>query len=104
MIYEGFELDENSKAKVCPRCKNEQTTFGDYCIICGSNLVNRCTGYDRDRDDYCRTLLPGNARYCFICGDESTFLQNQILDPWGKAESIKQIASTQADDDGDIPF
>ena len=36
---DGFELDENYRVKICPRCENEE--FSDdaiYCRICGAML------------------------------------------------------------------
>lgn len=46
MIYDdGYALDDNGRALVCPRCKNEELKYaGDYCKICGTYLINKCSG------------------------------------------------------------
>ncbi|WP_242824885.1 MAG: ImmA/IrrE family metallo-endopeptidase [Candidatus Dehalobacter alkaniphilus] len=107
MIYSGYELDDKSKAKVCPRCENEETSLdGEHCIICGSHLVNRCTNDDNENNhsyEPCGILLPGNARYCYKCGSQSTFLSNKILRRWSESQADEQVASTH-DNFGDIPF
>lgn len=77
--YHSIELNEYSKTKICPNCKNENTNIdGDYCQICGKMIINKCT------NDYCPGSLglEGDARFCPHCGRESTFLQNKILFPW----------------------
>ena len=78
MQYDSIEIYENSKTKVCPICENECTNIlGEYCQICGSHIVNKCT------DSYsCNSLLTGDARYCNHCGEESTFYRNEFLLPW----------------------
>lgn len=49
MIYKSeIELDENKKAKICPRCGNEEIIEGNHCKICGLELYNRCTNYIED--------------------------------------------------------
>lgn len=84
MIYQGIEVDDNSKAIVCPICENEEILDGSHCHICGKNIVNRCSNYDDYNSYYneCGQLLPGNARFCPKCGAESKFLQNGLLKRW----------------------
>lgn len=88
MIYNGITVDENSKAKVCPICNNEEPEEGEYCSICGTYLVNRCTNIEHpgryEEDPPCGELLAGNARYCTYCGAPSTFLKNNLLKPWNE--------------------
>lgn len=90
MKYPGIEVDENSKALSCPKCSNEELSYGDHCIICGIKLVNKCirkaeieNGY-KEYYDGCSKLLPGNARYCPYCGGESSFYFDGLLPSWEK--------------------
>lgn len=106
MLYEdGFELDEHGRATICPKCGNEETNFdGDHCIICGSYFVNKCAVTDNDYNGFsqnCDTLAPGNARYCYKCGNETTFFQAGILKAWDDKTKELQIAVSL---DTDIPF
>jgi Zn-dependent peptidase ImmA (M78 family)/RNA polymerase subunit RPABC4/transcription elongation factor Spt4 len=91
MIYSGHFVDDNSRASICPKCENEHLNYeGDYCIICGTDIVNKCAPtYKKDdwsgmgyEDKSCEALLDGDARYCMKCGNESTFLQQGILKDW----------------------
>ena len=41
------------------------------------------------QDGECAQVLPGNARYCFKCGHESTFFRDGILLPWKREASIE---------------
>ncbi|MBO8158859.1 ImmA/IrrE family metallo-endopeptidase [Thermosyntropha sp.] len=116
LIYnDGYELDENSRAIVCPRCGNEELNYeGNYCNICGAYLINRCSdeiGYDINGnpiivEEGCGTLAAGNARYCIKCGRPTTFFVDKLLLPWNKAkakiETENEIeAATTLED---IPF
>ena len=104
MIYKGYELDENGRAHICPKCENEETHFGTYCIVCGTGLVNKCAVTEDDYRNFnksCGTILPGNARYCYSCGNESTFLQNKILWPWDEEIRKSEVAAAL---DDTIPF
>ena len=77
VVYDSIELSEKGKAKVCPICENENTNLrGDYCQICGANLVNKCTK--------CNTPLTGDARFCEFCGSKSTYFENGILEDYQK--------------------
>jgi rRNA maturation endonuclease Nob1 len=94
MYYKSIKLSENGKAVVCPHCDNEELTFGEYCMICGNNIVNRCadtpdTSHLSTIIPSCKTLLPGNARFCPKCGNESTFYQKGWLRDW-KSENTKR--------------
>lgn len=94
MLYKAIRLSENGKAVVCPHCDNEELTSGEFCMICGCNIVNRCADTPgRDLPDSvnrsCRTALPGNARYCPKCGNESTFYQKGWLRDW-RSENTKR--------------
>lgn len=77
MLYKSIDLNELNKAKICPICENEYTNIeGEFCQICGTNIVNKCT------NDFCEELLTGEARYCSLCGSESTFYKNDLLSSW----------------------
>lgn len=83
MIYPKLDTYKNGKLKVCPKCNNEETDFeGDYCHICGFDLVNRCSIVHS-----CGRTLPSNARYCPSCGNNSTFYNNNILRAWNYFET-----------------
>lgn len=96
MLYKKIKLNENGKALVCPHCNNEEVTPGDYCVICGNEIVNRCADMadgevDRLVTKGCRTILPGNARFCYRCGNESTFYQKGWLRDWRSENTKKAI-------------
>lgn len=82
----NIELDNNSKAKICPICKNEELEDGDYCNICGSYLINHCDNRPFENgfvnESACGNLLSSNSRYCPHCGNRSTFFNDGILKAW----------------------
>jgi IrrE N-terminal-like domain len=76
---DGYNLDHEGRAFPCPRCGNSQYHDEDeLCRICGVYLINACT------NDYCHVdnLNDGNARYCYNCGSQSSFLSYGILNEW----------------------
>lgn len=96
MIYKAIRTTENGKALVCPHCDNEELTQGDFCIICGSDIVNRCADMRDSAGEHvtvkgCRTILPGNARYCSKCGNESMFFRKGWLRDWRRENTKKAI-------------
>ena len=83
MKYPLLETYENGKLKECVICHNEITNIdGDFCQICGNHLVNKCI------NDACpnTTPLPSNARYCPVCGYQSSFLRDHLLKSWDYKE------------------
>lgn len=83
MIYSKQDVYENGKLKECPNCRNEETNIeGDFCQICGMNLVNKCSNSNCSYTG----PLPSNARYCPICGCNSTFFDSNFLKPWNYTE------------------
>lgn len=96
MVYRKIRLNENGKAVVCPHCGNEELTPGDFCVICGNEIVNRCAdmhGGEKEQPTVkgCKTILPGNARFCYKCGNESTFYQHGWLKDWRSENTRKAI-------------
>lgn len=92
MIYSSIQQNGMGKAIICPRCGNEQmVSDGEYCEICGVPLYNRCAPTNQMTDGgYFYTeppcemghILPGNARFCPYCGNETTYNQAGLLTPW----------------------
>lgn len=112
MIYsDGYELDENGRALQCPVCENNQIGENEeeqYCIICGTYLVNKCTRED-EYDAFgnfiragCGRIAPGNARFCPYCGAPTTFYENNLLLPWDEAK--KKIEEQHKEIIDDLPF
>ncbi|MCI8486349.1 MAG: ImmA/IrrE family metallo-endopeptidase [Clostridia bacterium] len=79
----NYNIDENSRLTQCPICNNEEIIDGEYCKICGTYLVNKCTNYIEDewgnQLSGCGRLVDANARYCIHCGCETTFYKNKLL-------------------------
>lgn len=102
MIYEKLYTYETGKLKECPTCKNEETSIdGDYCQICGNNLINRCSYHECTYNE----PLPSNARYCPICGSESTFYRNGFLKEWNYKEQNPDSFMIVPDKiDEELPF
>ena len=106
MKYSSIELDANSSALICPRCKNENTNGGEYCKICGLQIVNRCTD-NNDMYASCRALADGDARFCHLCGSPTTFGRDNTLTDWEFEHNepvFLQSPVTIDDDDGELPF
>lgn len=88
MIYDGVELDENKRAKICPVCNNQQIGSEDtFCKICGFKLYNECSNiYEESgfKESICSrgSKLDGNARYCPYCGGKTSFFINRLLSKW----------------------
>ncbi len=102
MKYTGYELDENGRAIICPRCENEEINGGEYCKICGISIINKCTRKEFDWNGNlefeCNEIAEGNARYCIHCGGETAFLVNNLLQPWDERQQKLETASTLNDD------
>ena len=90
MQYPGVATDEGRRALECPVCKNTDLyNEGSYCIICGTEIKNLCRAAKDSSDEEpdaagCTnvTPLPGNARFCPICGNKTTFYYKGYLRPW----------------------
>ena len=97
MQYPGIDLDAYGRTKVCPVCGSDELLAGQYCHICGTLVVNACTGNcERSR----KTALPGNARYCPDCGSQTTFFRDGFLTQWQEAftEDIAKSAFDLSDE------
>lgn len=80
----------------CPKCLNEDNELdAEYCIMCGTSLINLCdgdsTGY---RDDYSYHSNPANARFCRICGRPTAFFHLGILPTYDVI--LRKTAGTEA--------
>ena len=92
MVYSCIQQDQDGRPIICPRCGNENPLpVGDFCIICGAPIYNRCADTEKTSETGYQYLsspceagniLPGNARYCPYCGNETTYFQAGILEPW----------------------
>lgn len=118
MIYKGIEVNENSKALICPKCTNEQIyDDGDYCKICGTYLINKCSnteGYQTINEFItpCGELVDGNARYCHRCGEKTTFYNYGFLSDWEQEKDIFEFLNDETESSqnlqnphyDDVPF
>lgn len=101
MKYPLLETHENGKLKECPNCRNEETNIeGDFCQICGKNIVNKCPNYDCSNV----AILPSNARFCPICGSNSTFYNLNFLRAWNYASTQDGLWSIPVGFDEELPF
>ena len=108
MLYSKIELDDKSKARECPRCKNSSIKEGEFCIVCGLHIVNRCTE-NGDYFENCGALADGDARYCHLCGAETSFYRNDILNKWTEESETdgaenSNIQYTEVIDPDELPF
>lgn len=103
MKYPLLPTHESKKLKECPKCKNEETEItGNYCQICGISLVNMCTNPGCSNTN----ILPSNARFCPICGEQSTFFEGGILLGWKAVTSTPTNLWDLRDNiiDEELPF
>lgn len=101
MKYPLLETHENGKLKECPICHNEETDIeGEYCQICSKYLMNRCTNPSCPNED----ILPSNARFCPICGYDSTFYKTNILHAWNYQPSYDGFMNIPDGIDEPLPF
>lgn len=110
MIYKSeIELDENKKAKKCPRCENEEILEGNYCKICGLELFNKCTQMKEDEygnQYYCDETCDANARYCHKCGNPTSFYTQKLLKDYNyeKNSNNNSLDNNNYDNSDDLPF
>lgn len=114
MFYnDGVDIDGNSRAILCPKCKNEEFSGkAEFCRICGTGLYNKCEGeWDSYNDYLVQHDNPGNARFCETCGKPTLFFKEGFLKDWEQvqAECIPEQNTNDAnfdipEEDPDIPF
>lgn len=92
MKYMKFE-NKNGHLIKCEICgNNEIVEDAEYCHICGSPVVNRCSANDYQQCyKATQKLIPINARYCPYCGSKTTFMENNILPGWGLENFIEEF-------------
>ncbi|WP_191561658.1 ImmA/IrrE family metallo-endopeptidase [Metabacillus idriensis] len=94
-IEENFTKidDHNDKIIKCPNCNNGEITKGsNYCRLCGSYLINKCSGFKKandknlrgtikwhNHDRGCGEFLDSKTRYCHNCGSTSTYFEDGLL-------------------------
>ena len=104
MIYSGYDLDKNGQPRIDGKCENEKTPYVENSLICGTGLVNKCARTDTDNNGFqgfsesCDTLAPANARYCYNCGNQTTFFQTGLIKSWDEIINDSGIAATHIDD------
>lgn len=100
MHYPYLDIYESGKVKVCPICKNEDTSVkGEYCQICGTDLINKCPNENCENSSF----LPTNARFCPICGSKSTFYKDGILVNWNNTTDLDFFNIPDGPDE-ELPF
>ena len=90
MRYNKIDLDSESRALICPRCGNEEIIGGEYCQICGAQIVNRC-----ENAFACGCLAEGDARYCHLCGSKTTFFTSGLLQDWETEREMERQGSAE---------
>ncbi len=97
LIYPSIEIGKDGRVKKCLCCDNQEiSSDAEFCKICGSPVINRCTNL-HPFDSSCGSMAEGNARYCIMCGSSTTFLDKGLLKPWHKEkeELLKEKSATQ---------
>lgn len=109
MKYPGIEIDDKGRTITCPICNNtELAADGDFCMICGTEIVNRCLTASDIFSDECShdEKLPGNARYCPHCGGITSFYKEGYISAWKEIQPriIHLPPQPVYDRDDDLPF
>lgn len=93
MKYPGLKVNTDGRLEEnCPICENEDIK-GDFCSICGTYLVNVCSGDHKVGENQylekkpCIGALDGSDRFCPYCGALSTFFENGLLEDWDTAKN-----------------
>lgn len=61
---------------ICPKCKTKsEYDFPIFCHTCGTYLHNECSNEECDlNDEDCKDKpIQINDKYCYLCGNETTF-------------------------------
>ena len=92
MIYPGYEVNKQGQLMQCIRCWNEEIEESAYyCKICGASVVNECSHPN------CRQSSDSNARYCILCGCDTTFYKQGLLFEWDSAQEEEAAAANYDD-------
>ena len=82
----------NTKLNHCLRCNTPVEQDWDnfaYCMKCGAPIINTCTDLNCINS---RKMLPVDAAFCPICGNETVFYQYGL------------VKSNYNDNSEDLPF
>lgn len=74
--FSSARVTHNGRLIKCSKCGNDIFRGGQVMCECGQPLYNKCKNTEHKK------LLPEYARYCPICGEETTFLMSGILSVW----------------------
>lgn len=110
--YTSINLNRTGKALECPKCHAAQTEEGEFCDVCGTYLINRCTGHIENGFNYnnlgepCAKgkILGGRSRYCRYCGCMSTFYEQGILPSYDDEIDKKKLHTPDTDNKTKPPF
>lgn len=71
-----FYNEGHSSAIICPKCNTEiHHDEPLYCHECGTFLINYCSNPDCELNCQYdeKYSLPSNDKYCYVCGEKTTF-------------------------------
>ena len=92
MIYPGYEVNGQGQLIQCIRCQNEEIEESAYyCKICGASVVNECSN--------CGQPFASNARYCSLCGCDTTFYEQGLLSAWNVDNPAQEEAAAAINND-----
>lgn len=73
---------EKKKEEVrCVRCNQKAEEKDQYCVICGSPLINRCSEEKTLLSKGCNKINRKEAAYCSACGAPTTFNLSGLVSP-----------------------
>jgi Zn-dependent peptidase ImmA (M78 family) len=110
LYYEdGADMNDEMQVLQCPRCGNEEINdTAGHCKICGLKLYNYCIREEVwDSAEGCFRAQshknPSNARFCEVCGKETLFFKEGLLEPWEEAKQKIESSNNLSSED-DFPF
>lgn len=94
MIYPGYEVNERGQLIQCHWCGNDEIDDkAEYCKICGEYIINKCTNQN------CGRTFASNARYCSLCGCDTTFYKQGLLPAWNVDDPAQEEAAATINND-----